>query len=146
MPFQTAIGQKRSRRVVVESIHDHVRLLLAVEPADVDQQWLIVGEAELVAQPRIAPLRPELANLDAERHDLDRIDSQRPQFRSAAILAQREHGIEATVERVAISVADPAAQARDRLSDKPRKGPLDIDGREIGHVGSNQRRVRVAAA
>src|SRR4051794_41687493 len=57
-------------------------LLLAVEPPDIDQQRLVVGETEAVAKTRIAPGRPEFADLDAERHHLDRIDAKGPELRS----------------------------------------------------------------
>ena len=55
-----------------EGIDHHVRLLLAVEPPDINEQRLAVGQAQLAAKPLVAARRAELADLDAERHDVDR--------------------------------------------------------------------------
>ena len=89
-----------------------LRPALAVETADIDQQRLVFGETEFGPQPLIAAARAELADLDAQRDDLDRIDPQRPQFRSAAILAEGENRIEPPIERTTIRIAHAAEQAR----------------------------------
>ena len=64
----------------------------------------------------------------------------------AAVLAEREDRVEAAVEKPAIAVADARQRARDRPATNFDERPLDIDGREIGHVGGDQRRLGAALA
>ena len=131
---------------LAERLDHHVGLLLAVEPADVDQQRLLVGETQLVPQLRVAPARTELAELDFQRHDLDVVDSEGPELGRAAIAAEREHRIEAPVERPAIGIAEPAEHSADHPAEHLRQRPLDIDRRKIRHIGGDQRRFRPALA
>src|SRR5205085_2693352 len=77
-------------RQAAECVDHDVGLLLAIEAADVDQQRLAVAQAEPGAQFLVAAGRTELADFDAERHDLDRIDAEAPELGRAAVLAQRE--------------------------------------------------------
>ena len=95
---------------------------------------------------RVAPLAAELADLDAQRNDVDVVDAERSQLGRAAVFAEREDRVEAAIERAAIAIADARAQAADRPAEELRERPLDIDGREIGHVGGDQRRFGIALA
>ena len=63
-----------------EGIDHDVRLFLAVEAAGVDEQRLVVLDAEPAAKRGIALVRSELADLDPERRDRDPFDSDRAQF------------------------------------------------------------------
>ena len=139
------LGAERTGELA-ERLDHHVGLLLAIEPADVDQQRLAVGEAQLAPQPRVAPARTELAELDSQRHDLDVVDSEASKLCRSAVAAQREHGIEAPVERSAIGIADPAERSADRPAEHLRQWPLDIDRRKIGHISGDERRFRPALA
>lgn len=129
-----------------ERLDHQIGLLLAVEPPGINDQRLIVAQAELAAQRGIAPFGTEISKFDAEREHIDLIDAERAQFRRAAMLAEREDAVETPVERAAISVTDFAAKIGDRLAQHLGKGPLDIDRRKIGHVGCDQRGRREALA
>ena len=146
-PFadQHQLGSEPVRQLA-ERFDHHVGLLLAVQPADIDQQRPVVGQAELVPELGVAAGWTELAELDAERDDADVIDAVGPKLGAAAILAEREHFVEAAVERTAIGIADPLAQARQRPADELREGPLNIDRRKVGHICRDQRRIRMALA
>src|SRR2546421_377053 len=68
-------------RQLAKGVDYHVGLFLAIESADVDHQRLVVGEAKLVPQPRVAPVWPEFAQLDPQRDDLDIADAEAPELR-----------------------------------------------------------------
>ena len=57
-------------------LDDDVGLLLTVEPPDVNDQGLMIVQPEFGAQPRVPALRPELADLDPERHCVDPANAQ----------------------------------------------------------------------
>ena len=71
---------------------------------------MILAQAQRVAQLRVAPRRLEVAELDAERNDVDLVDAERAQLGRAAILAEGKNRIEAPIEDPAIAVADPPQQ------------------------------------
>ena len=98
-----------------------------------------------MAQLGVAARRVEVAEFDAERHNVDLVDAERAQLGGAAILAEGKDRIEAAIEEPAIAVANPAAAP---ASDRPSPGerPFDIDRREIGHIGRDQRRFGMALA
>ena len=91
--------------------------------------------------------RAELAELDAERNDIDIRRCRASQLGRAAILAEREDRVETAIEHAAIRIADPAAaRSPTGAAEEFRQRPLDIDGREIGHVGRDQRGFGMALA
>ena len=85
----SAVGQSAER------IDDDVRLLLAVEPPDIDQQRLVVGEAQAGGAARVAPRRRELADLHPERDHIDIVDALGSKLGGAAVFAEREDRVEA---------------------------------------------------
>src|SRR5207237_980942 len=109
-------------RQPAKRVDHHIGLLLTVEPADVDEQRLIVGEAELAPQPRVAAVRSEFAELNPERHDLEILDAEAPELRRATIVAQGEDGVETAVERTAIGITGAAEQAGDPATEHLRGG------------------------
>ena len=129
-----------------ERVGHHLRLLLAVEPPDIDQQRLPVFEAKLGPQLPVAPLGRELSHFHAQGNDVDIVDAQRPQPGRAAMFAQRIDRVEPPVERAAIGIADARAQAADGPTQEFGEGPLDVDRREVGHIRSDERGVGKALA
>ena len=70
---RTKLGRKPA-----EGVDDDVGLLLAVQAADVDEQWLPVGKAKLLAEARVAAMWPELTELDPEWDDVDLRNAEGP--------------------------------------------------------------------
>ena len=86
-------GTQRSRQPPERVDHD-LRPLLAIQPPDIDQQRLLIADAQRLAQSRVALVPRKLAKLDAQRHDIDLGHAERAQLGCTAILAEREHRVE----------------------------------------------------
>ncbi len=122
-------------RQPAERVDHRLGPLFAIEPAGIDQQRRRIGHAETCPKRGIAPVGSKFAKLDPQRNDFDRIEPEIAQFRRAAIFGQSIDQVEFAVELAAIPIAQPRRRAGQRLADRLGERPLDIDGREIGHIG-----------
>ncbi len=74
-----------------------------------------------------------------------RSNSERAQLARPALLAEREHAVEAAIQAPAIKVANAGALPGERSSHHLGERPVDIDGGKIGHVGGGERGPGVAS-